>query len=405
MDKKYKTYLKLNIMSIFFIAVSFVSITLAWFAYSGLGKVSTDIDVKAWYIEFEKNNEAVSNDIVISLADIYPGMEPINESVAIKNLGDSDAQISYSISSARILDESLDTVTDLEKVEDELAHNYPFHINIELDKKYALAKDGVSKLNFSVSWPLDSGDDETDSEWGAKAYEFQKKEKEKYDADNNYEIEASLKVVINVKAEQFITDNDSIDINYNLGDTILYDVSLNKRCTELSDTCIKTSVLDIDNKIGDSEVELIPALYRNYGTGTYDEYNSLLSNEISSWNVSTRPLTAEDLLKIVSTDVVNTKTVREGLSDAILGNLKYDTRVNTEMQRVVPYNGYFKFLNDRFSFLNSSKCFWLNSEYDSSRSYALKKMDDTNSIIYGEDKTTACSVIPVIIASKSNLEI
>ena len=71
MKRKYKAYIKLNIMSLFFILVSFISVTLAWFAYSGLATARTEIDVKAWYIEFDKNNEPVSNEIVISLSEIY----------------------------------------------------------------------------------------------------------------------------------------------------------------------------------------------------------------------------------------------------------------------------------------------------------------------------------------------
>ena len=50
MEKKHKVYLKLNILSLFFLGVSFISISLAWFAYSGLAKVATDIDVKTWYV-------------------------------------------------------------------------------------------------------------------------------------------------------------------------------------------------------------------------------------------------------------------------------------------------------------------------------------------------------------------
>ena len=47
-----KKHLKLNIMSLFFVAVSLLSITLAWFAYSGIANTATEVDVKAWYIEF-----------------------------------------------------------------------------------------------------------------------------------------------------------------------------------------------------------------------------------------------------------------------------------------------------------------------------------------------------------------
>ena len=85
MKDKYKKFLKLNVMSLFFIAISSISVTLAWFAYSGIAKVSTEIEVKSWLIEFEKNEKTVSNNIVISLTEIYPGMKTLHESLKIKN--------------------------------------------------------------------------------------------------------------------------------------------------------------------------------------------------------------------------------------------------------------------------------------------------------------------------------
>ena len=45
MEQRHKAYIKLNIMTLFFIAVSFISITLAWFAYSGLITARTEINV------------------------------------------------------------------------------------------------------------------------------------------------------------------------------------------------------------------------------------------------------------------------------------------------------------------------------------------------------------------------
>ena len=122
MNRKYKTYLKLNIMSLFFIAISCISVTLAWFAYSGIAKVATEIDVKSWLIEFEKGESTVSNNIVISLAEIYPGMDTLYESIKIKNRGDSDAKLSVSIVSARILEEEFDIEnTELNSMLDELS--------------------------------------------------------------------------------------------------------------------------------------------------------------------------------------------------------------------------------------------------------------------------------------------
>ena len=61
--QRYKRYMRLNIMSLFFAAVSFISITLAWFAYSGLITGRTEVDVKAWYIEFRRNGVQETNSL------------------------------------------------------------------------------------------------------------------------------------------------------------------------------------------------------------------------------------------------------------------------------------------------------------------------------------------------------
>ena len=193
-------------MSIFFIVISFTSVTLAWFAYSGLSTVSTEVGVKAWYIKLEKDGETVSNDIVISSSEIYPGMETLNEIVKIKNMGDSDAQINYSIVSARVLGDIkdnyiVDDVITSEYVEDVFGYEYPFHLNISLSKNYVLSKGDESIFEVSVSWPLDSGQDEIDSLWGTEAYKFQLGEEEKSQADQNYQVRPPIQIVISVVAE------------------------------------------------------------------------------------------------------------------------------------------------------------------------------------------------------------
>ena len=46
MKRRYKTYIKINFISLILVVLSFISITMAWFAYSGLSKVATEIRVK-----------------------------------------------------------------------------------------------------------------------------------------------------------------------------------------------------------------------------------------------------------------------------------------------------------------------------------------------------------------------
>lgn len=405
MKRKYRAYFKLNLISIFFLAISFISITLAWFAYSGLAKVGTDIKVKSWYIEFEKDKQKVSNDVVISLSDIYPGMDQVNEKIDIKNLGDSDAQVNYSITSVRVLDEDLN-IDSYEggQLEDEMAHNYPFHINIALNKKYVKAHDDFSELNVSVSWPLDSDNDSLDSTWGSKAFNFQKKEEQLLKENPDYQVRSSIRLVISLKAEQYLTSNISPDMHYNLGDTILYDVVNNKVCKNLSDTCIKTHIIDVNNKIGNPSVNLLPDLLSTYQASPYQSYDNSLNAITSSWSVSTRPLELKDLIKIISTDISNSYFTRENLSDVIIGNMDYSNRLDQEIQKAKEKNGQYKFLNEKFSYLSSNKCYWIKEEYDEDNAFALTKIDDTNSKIYKELKSNSCNIIPVITVSKANLE-
>lgn len=399
MDKKHKLYLKLNLMSLFFVALSFVSITLAWFAYSGIGNVATEIGVKAWNIEFKNNDDTVANDIVISLSDIYPGMETVSEKVDINNLGDSDAQVSYKIDSARVFDYDL---TDLENLEDKMSHEYPFHINISLSKNYAEAQGGHSELEVSISWPLDSDNNELDSKWGNAAFEFQNNELNKHNQDSSYQIRPTLKIVINLTAEQFIETNESPDKSFNLGDLILYDVIDNKVCTELSSSCISTYVIDVNNKIGDTTVSLLPDLYKSYGVGKYTNYDNLLNTLIGRWNVNLRAATVEDILRPISKDVVNSVMVRDNLSDEIIGNLNDPNRLTSEINKLISYNGYFKYSNSKFPYLASNKCYWVKSDYQDG-AFAFIKIDDDYSKIYKEDVSTNCTILPIIEVSKSNL--
>ena len=403
MKRKYKAYLKLNLLSLFCLGVSFISITLAWFAYSGLSTVSTEVDVKAWNIEFMKDSQVVTNEIVIDVNEIYPGMDPIDEKVSIHNLGASDAMLSYQVVSARVLSDELTEQEDGYLV-DLLSHDLPFHINISLENRYVEAKSGVSNFSVSVSWPLDSLNDELDSKWGNEAYDFQQQEQALQSTNPNYTPRKSLKIVISVKAEQFIQAPETPDIRYNLGDLVLYDVLNNQKCDSISSTCLKTYVMDSNNTLSDTTVTLLPDLYQSYSSGSYYDYDTLLSNEVSTWGVSTRSLTLEDVLKAISTDNQNSYLRRDGLSDVIVGDLNFKDRITAIIDKSKSYNGSFIFLSEKFPYLSSNKCYWVKTEYSTDKAYAFRRQDDTNTSIYGNHKTNSCSVVPVLIVDKAKLE-
>lgn len=390
MKKKYKKYLKLNLVSIFFIIVSSISVTLAWFAYSGLVDVKTEIGVKAWSIKLEKDGGEISNNVVISLSDIYPGMDPISETVNITNEGDADAIIRYEIKSARILGDPIhnyvvDELNTSEYVEDILSHNYPFHININLSKNYAVKQGGGSAFKVSISWPLDSGDDELDSYWGNEAYLFQENENTLHNRDNTYNIRPSIQIEISVKAEQDMHTDNSSDYNYDLGKTLLFNPVNNEICTELGEDCITTHIIDVNNKIGNTTVTLLPSLSNIYTT--------------DNWTSVTESLTVEDLLKVISTDITDSYFDTTLISDSIIGNLNYQNRMSSEITNTINKNGYYTFLNSKFEFLSSSNCYRLSSETSFDSTFVLERMDATKSKI-SPVNTTSCNVVPKIIYTK-----
>ena len=404
--KRHKVYLKLNLVSIVFAVVSFISVSFAWFAYSGLVDVKTEVGVKAWYIEFEKNNEIVSNDIVISLSDLYPGMEPLSEVITIKNLGDSDAKLKYTIDYARILDDNKDyyVLSDdytSDRIEDALSHDYPFHINATLSKTRLNAKDTDAEFIVTVSWPLDSGDDKLDSAWGSKAYQFEKKQEEKKKKDSNYIKEPSIKIGFDVSAQQVTDDIDDHDYDFEYGKQVLFDVKNNMICNSLSESCLKTYVIDSDNLIGDKNVSLLPDISSFNLQGSFNDYKSLLDESVISWNANVRELEAKDILKVVSKDINSTLIMTPNISDAILGTVKYGSRADNILAKVGKTNGYISYDN-KYKLFNNDNCIWTSTKYNNTSGYAYTN-DNNKSKIYGESSNSTCNIIPVIIAQKSNI--
>ncbi len=498
---------------------------MAWFAYSGLTDTDVDIGVKAWNIELTRNNQKETNDIVVSFKDIHPGMDTVSETVEIKNLGDSDASINYSIVSAKILADPKDNFivnssTISQYVEDMLSHNYPFHINISLSNDTIIAKTGESNFKVSVSWPLDSGNDEEDSYWGTQA--------------SNYKDGSPIQIVINITAEQYIEEESTGDINYQIGKTMLYDVNSNTTCSTLSSSCLENQIIgmvakrknlfnkvnptfsdnlyipptidqtytfgtdsnslplviinckpnttytisqavststakilrvasstelpvvngSITEKAGLTEydgnpltittgtndkylslqyyslnaseevltqlraglqieegatatnyesyetiyktISLLPSLDNEFSSSTFANYNSTFNSITGDWNVNKRSLVVNDILNLVSGDIINSVLVRPELSDSIIGNLKYGDRINTELNNAIISNGYYSFLNQNYDYLVSSSCYWTNSTYDTDRAFAIIKNDESTSKIYGNSKTNSCKIIPVI---------
>lgn len=417
MKKRYKVYFGLNILSLMFVVFSFIFTTLAWFAYSGLSKVSTEMDVKAWYIELSNNGDPVSNELVINVPNIYPGMNSVSETIDIKNMGDSVAAVKYEIVSARILGdeykENEEGVLDID-LEDKLSHDYPFKINMSLGKNFVLDGEDATEFNVSVSWPLDSGNNEKDTEWGTKAYAFQDNENKKHTEDNSYIKKTAIQIYLKVIAEQYLGNSDSAETRITVGDTVLYNPVDNIMCNQLSDNenCIKTTVigtknnneLDTNIKVGSTNLVLLPNVLGNLGESSYYNLESKYEEIVENWTVLEHMnLSADVLLKITSNDINGTFLTGRELSNIIVGSTKKLGRTGTLINDAIGLNGFFTFMNSKFPYLVSNKCFWTSTSYNASSAFAMVKHSETITRIESLDNASNCTVLPLMVVSKDKV--
>ena len=147
--------------------------TYAWFIYSTRVSMGLNAHVTSWNVTFQAGDEEITQNMVIEVGKIYPGMDTYIKEIDVTNTGELSAKLSYKIKSLKILDEYYEVgngVTE-EELKEKIAE-YPFKINIETSKSEIESETGQAKFTITVEWPYESGDDEIDTSWGEKAYEY-----------------------------------------------------------------------------------------------------------------------------------------------------------------------------------------------------------------------------------------
>lgn len=164
-----------------FLAILMTFNSYAWFIY--MNKISSDIDVqvKAWNVSFEFDNETMTDYVSFAIDDIYPGMVDNVQSLVVSNDGDVDAELSYEIVSVMVLgveyttDDDSYTSLDLQQ---KLEEEYPFKIKLSTSNGILAGDGGTEEFMVTALWPYESYDeagninDEEDTYWGNQAYQF-----------------------------------------------------------------------------------------------------------------------------------------------------------------------------------------------------------------------------------------
>lgn len=165
---------RIRLSTLIMLVITLASSSYAWFIYAT--KVSTGITahIEAWSIKFTSEDNNITEQVQFKIDRVFPGMPDDTKEITVYNMGDKIANVSYKITSAKILGElyEVDEILTSEILENRLANDFPFKIVFTLQEGQIGPNSGFTNFNVKVSWAFESGQDELDTLWGNKAYVF-----------------------------------------------------------------------------------------------------------------------------------------------------------------------------------------------------------------------------------------
>lgn len=148
--------------------------SFAWFIYANKVQGGVEARVKAWNVTFQLDDGEITEYITIDVDELYPG-KSFSKTLTIYNNGDTDADLSYQISSITLFGTTTSyTEAQNANVSDLLASiqsNYPFTITPTFSAN-VLAAHSSETFSISINWPYESGNDARDTDWGGRAYTY-----------------------------------------------------------------------------------------------------------------------------------------------------------------------------------------------------------------------------------------
>lgn len=190
--KGFLRYVKLRTLII--LVVMLVFNTYAWFVFATKASLDLTVHVTSWNISFKVDEQESSTNIIIDAGKIYPGMPDFQKVVIVSSGGEEKAVLSYRYKSVTLLGKTY--TAGEEYTEEELKNmmevDNPFKVSVVIDQEHISEENGQGSFTITITWPFESGNDELDTEWGEKAYDFYK---------SNGEI-SSLHIGLELIAEQ-----------------------------------------------------------------------------------------------------------------------------------------------------------------------------------------------------------
>lgn len=167
-----KIFKKIRLKTVFLLAITLASNSFAWFIYTTEVSSNITTKVREWKVTFDAQGQNIEKEIIINVDSLYPGMEEYTETLTASNSGESRAKITYELKEATVLGDNLMNLNlENESLIDYLKTAFPFKIDISASNNI-IDIGGSESVTIRVYWPYESGNDELDTQWGNRAYDY-----------------------------------------------------------------------------------------------------------------------------------------------------------------------------------------------------------------------------------------
>lgn len=167
-----KIFKKIRFKTLFLLAITLASNSFAWFIYTTEVSSNITTKVREWKVTFDAQGQNIEKEIIINVDSLYPGMEEYTETLTASNSGESRAKITYELKEATVLGDNLMNLNlENESLIDYLKTAFPFKIDISASNNI-IDIGGSESITIRVYWPYESGNDELDTQWGNRAYDY-----------------------------------------------------------------------------------------------------------------------------------------------------------------------------------------------------------------------------------------
>ncbi len=197
MEKIVKVFKKIKLRNLIILLVLLVVNTFAWFIYATRVSLDLSVHVSSWNVEFLSGDEEITTNMEITVDRIYPGMDTFEKEIEVHNKGETPAILTYEIKSLEIMGEKFEaneeTGLTSDDIEQKVEQEYPFKINISTAGNSEIQGNEKGTFEVSVHWLFESGNDNLDTYWGNKAYEYYSLNPDKESIVLNLELIATQK--------------------------------------------------------------------------------------------------------------------------------------------------------------------------------------------------------------------